>query len=72
MLRVLPRLLRLEEGQQCRIMGRKVKKREEVYKGQKARLSFYIQFIFLPLKRAQRLEIMIEFFNFINGRLCGC
>lgn len=72
MLCVLPRPLRLEEGQQCRITGRKVKKQEQVYKGQKAKLSFYIQFIFSPLKRAQGLEIMIEFFNFINGRLCGC
>lgn len=72
MLRALPRPLRLEGGQQCRIRGRKVQKQEEVYKGQKARLSFYIQFIFSPLKRAPRLEIVIEFFNFINGRLCGC
>lgn len=64
MLRVLPRPSRLEEGQQRRIMGRKVKKREEAYKGRKAGLSFYIQFVFSPLKRAQRLEIMIEFFKF--------
>lgn len=46
MLRPLPRLLQLEEGQQRRIMGRKVKKREEVYKGQKSK-AFILYSIYL-------------------------
>lgn len=54
------------------LWGGKWKSEKRFTKAKKARLSFYIQFIFSPLKRAQRLEIMIEFFNFINGRLCGC
>lgn len=41
--------------------GEESEKQEEIYKGKKARLSFYIPFIFQLLKRVQGVGVMAEF-----------